>query len=330
MNKPTVMVTGASGFIGRCLCQQLVKQGHPVIGVYRNSNPPKISELNGIKPLLIDNIDDSTNWSEIPSDCDVIIHLAARVHQMNDTVANPLEAFRKVNTYGTLKLAQHAEQLGVKQFIFLSSIGVNGAATTIEKPFTENDVPRPYTPYTQSKWEAESELNKLASVSNIVVTHIRPPLVYGPGNPGNLLRLFKLVDTGLPLPFRTVKNKKSFVGIDNLVSALIKAIDHKNARNETFVVADDQSVSLPHLLRIIAQGLDVPSRLIPFPVPLLLFLTRMIGKQGPLKQLTDSLVIDNRKIKEQLEWQPIRDTDDGLIEAARAYANDKKSGQRIP
>lgn len=321
-HKLTVLVTGASGFIGRHLCQELVKQGYFVIGVYRRNNSAEQATLNGIKPFLIDQIDSATDWSDILPECNVIIHLAARVHQMRDTVSEPLEAFRKVNTQGTINLARQAAKHGVKQFIFLSSIGVNGSATPIDQPFTETDTPRPYTtPYTQSKWEAECQLNELAANSTLAVCHIRPPLVYGIGNPGNLLRLFKLVNSGLPLPFQSVHNKKHFIGIDNLVSALTKTVNNEKADNKTFVVADDDSVSLPDLLRLIAKGLGKKERLFPFPVSLLLLLTKIIGKQKPLKQLTDSLVIDNSSFKQKLNWQPVRPTDDGLIEAARSFKN---------
>lgn len=325
MDKPTVLVTGASGFVGKALCAQLVAQGYPTIGVYRKSNPPEDTDSSGVEAFLIDQLDDQTDWSEVLSQCDIVIHLAARVHQMNDTATDPLADFRRVNTAGTLNLADQAAKHDVRQFIFLSSIGVNGSSTPIDRPFTEEDTPKPYTPYTVSKHEAEIGLQELSDKSSLSTTIIRPPLVYGPNNPGNLLRLFKLVDSGLPLPFSSVKNKKSFIGIDNLVSSLIATIGHEKAMNQSFLVTDEQQISLPELLKIIAKGLDKKSLLLPFPMAPLYFMTGIIGKEGPLRQLTDSLVIDNSKIKQELGWNAVRDVDDGLLEAAKHYKENKEN-----
>jgi nucleoside-diphosphate-sugar epimerase len=242
----------------------------------------------------------------------VVISCAARAHVMNDEAGDPLTAYRNVNTAGTLKLARQAATEGVKRFIYISSVKVNGKSTTDSHRFTTHDTPSPEDAYGVSKHEAEQELKALAAETGMEVVIIRPPLVYGPGVKGNFASMIKLVEKGLPLPLGAIHNKRSMVALDNLVDLIITCIDHPAAANQTFLVSDGHDVSTTELLRGVARAMGKPSRLIPVPAPLLQWGAALIGKQDMARRLLGSLQVDISHTQECLNWNPPLTVEQGL------------------
>ena len=297
-----VLVTGAKGFVGSALCNALEAANYSVI---RSSQ--RLSEAD---------------WSQSLIGVETVVHLAARVHVMRDKSSDPLTEFRMVNVEGTLNLARLSAVTGVKRFLFLSSIGVNGADTPLNNSFTNVDVPAPHSHYATSKHEAEIGLRQIAVETGMQVVIIRPPLIYGANAPGNFGSLLRIVKRGLPLPLGAVtQNRRSFVALDNLVDLIITCINHPNAANQTFLISDGEDVSTTDLLRkmVLAQG--VASRLIPVPTALLNLCAKMIGKQDLAKRLLGNLLVDISHTQKLLNWQPIISLDEGL---RRAVINFKK------
>ncbi len=300
MNKGrlSVLVTGANGFVGRVVCEQLFARGHAVRGAARSQH-----EIPGGSFVQIATIDENTDWSEaLKGEVDVVIHLAARVHVMHDKSTNPLAEFRKVNTAGTERLARAAAKSGVRRFVYVSSIKVNGEATVGSERFTEQDVPKPQDPYAVSKWEAEQVLHRIAKETGIEVVVVRPPLVYGQGVKGNFAQMLKVLSKGIPLPLSAVSNSRSLVYVENLADALIVCAIHPAATGQTYLVSDGEDISTPDLLRSLANAMGVQTRLFYFPPSWLLFLAKMLGKAAPLERLTGSLKINSDKIRNQLGW----------------------------
>ncbi len=240
-----ICITGATGFIGHAVCELLDKKGYDLIRVSR-------SERSGY--LAVGSIDNKTDWCSVLSGIDCVVHLAARVHVLNEKSLDPREAFFKANVDGTLNLARQAVSAGVKRFVFISSIGVNGESTTGQ--FTEQSEKHPKSLYALSKHEAESGLREIEKESGIEVVIIRPPLVYGANAPGNFRRLLKLVSLHLPLPFARVNNERSFVALDNLTDFISTCIDHPAAAGETFLISDDQSISTSELVTFLSLGME--------------------------------------------------------------------------
>ena len=244
------------------------------------------------------------------------MHLAARVHVMQDNPTDPQAEFRAVNVHGTLNLARQATAAGVKRFIFLSSICVNGGVTELDKPFTSDDKPAPHSHYAVSKHEAEIGLRKIANDTGMQVVIIRPPLIYGANAPGNFGSLLSIVKRGYPLPLGDVtQNRRSFVALDNLIDLIITCINHPNAANQTFLVSDGEDVSTADLLRKMALAQSVASRLIPVPVALLNLCATMIGKQPIAQRLLGNLQVNISHTQKLLGWQPIISLDEGLRRA---------------
>ncbi|CAN0591406.1 unnamed protein product, partial [Ectocarpus sp. 12 AP-2014] len=241
-----------------------------------------------------------------------IVHCAARAHIMQDEVADPLAEYRKVNLEGTLNLARHAAEAGVKRFVFISSIKVNGEQTPLDRPFTEDDTPAPEDPYGVSKFEAERELQQLAADSALELVIIRPPLVYGSGVKGNFASMVQLIKKGLPMPLGAVHNKRSLVGLDNLVDLIVKCIDHPAAANEVFLAGDGNDLSTTDLLRGVARAMGKPARLIPVPAALLMFAASVLGKKTMAQRLLGSLQVDISKARQVLGWQPPVTVEEGL------------------
>lgn len=319
LNNLTVLITGANGFVGRCLCQQLFDIGVHVCSVSRGKfQEPSTSSFT------IDGIDANTDWGDAFNGVDVVVHCAARVHVMNDSSAAPLAEFREVNTYGTLNLARQAAEAGVKRFIFLSSIKVNGEYTT-EQPFASGDTNVPLDPYGLSKYEAEQGLLKIGQETGLEVVIIRPPLVYGPGVKANFLSLLRWVHKGVPLPLGMINNKRSFVALDNLVDLICVCIDHPNAKGQIFLVSDDDDLSTTELLQGMAKALGRPSRLIPVPMFVLNSGARLLGKADIAQRLFASLQVDISKTKELLDWTPPITVEQGLKKVAEAYIRGEKS-----
>jgi nucleoside-diphosphate-sugar epimerase len=257
-------------------------------------------------------VDGLTAWADLLLGQDVVIHTAARAHVMEDEVADALAEYRRVNVDGTLNLARQAAAAGVKRFIFISSIKVNGEQTPLGQPFTADDTPAPEDAYGISKWEAEQGLLQLASETDMEVVIIRPPLVYGPGVKGNFANMIKLVSKGLPLPLGAIHNQRSLVALDNLVDLIVTCIDHPAAANQVFLAGDGQDLSTTRLLRCVARALGKPSRLIPVPASFLKLAAALLGKKAVAQRLLGSLQLDISKARHLLGWTPPITVEEGF------------------
>jgi len=308
-----ILLTGATGFVGQKLLCVLKENELCVLG----RSAPKSNK--GIQFFKKD-ISASEDYTKPLIDVDVIIHVAARVHIMNDCVGDPLQAFRNVNTYGTLDLAQQAADAGVKRFIFISSIKVNGESTKSGCPFKPDDNFIPTDPYGLSKYEAEVGLRKIAIETGMEMVIIRPPLVYGPGVKANFASMMKWMNKGLPLPLGGIKgNKRSLVSVDNLVDLIIACIEHPKAANQTFLVSDDADVSTSQLLSNIAKAFNVPNRMLPIPSSWFILAAKLIGKPAISERLCGSLQVDVSKTKELLNWYPRYSSAESMKKTADAF-----------
>ena len=264
------------------------------------------------------------NWSVALQGVDAVIHLAARVHVMNDIASDPLTEFRKVNVDGTLNLARQAAQARVRRFIFISSIKVNGEATQAGRPFTADDMVNPQDPYAVSKLEAEQGLLKIARETGMEVVIIRPPLVYGAGVKANFLSMMRAVKSGLPLPLGAIDNRRSLVYVENLVSLILKCIEHPAAANQVFLAADGEDLSTTGLLLACAKALGVKARLLPVPQKLIELGAALIGKRNVAQRLCGNLQIDISKARSLLGWEPPFSVADGLKKTAVALCETDK------
>ncbi|MCT7995243.1 UDP-glucose 4-epimerase family protein [Laspinema olomoucense] len=324
-----ILLTGITGFVGQHLSCRLVSEGHNVYGTIRKNKD--IGKLSAeVQPVLIDSL-----TSPLPeaflNNVDAIVHLAARVHQMKDVNNNDaLTLYRQINTKATINLAKQAARIGVRRFIYLSSIKVHGEEQDPSNtPYTEQDICHPKEPYAQSKWEAEQLLNQLAQETSLEIVILRPPLIYGSDVKANFLKLIELIKKGIPLPFGQVENRRSLVYVDNLVDAIIPCLTHPNAKNQTFLISDGQDLSTPDLIRKIAYYLDRPCHLLPVPPSLLKVAgnfadmgEKLLGRSLPLNtptidRLLGSLVVDSSKIRNTLNWQPPFTIDEGLQQTLR-------------
>lgn len=267
---------------------------------------------------VVGDFDAQTNWVSTVDSCDVVIHLAARAHVMHDQSIDPLSEFRRVNVDGTLNLARQAAAKGVRRFIFVSSIKVNGEFTKVS-PFTADDVPCPLDPYGVSKMEAEAGLRQIALETGMEVVIIRPPLVYGPRVKANFLAMMRWLNKGVPLPFGSIHNKRSLVALDNLVDLIITCIDHPKAANQIFLISDDHDLSTTELLAKISNLLGRSHRLMPVPQKLLELSLTLIGKKDLSQRLCGSLQVDISKTKELLGWSPPVSVDEGLEKTVKAF-----------
>jgi nucleoside-diphosphate-sugar epimerase len=315
-----VLVTGANGFIGKPLCAAVMKKYGSVKAAVRISG----DGAPNMETIAIGNIDGTTDWTQALQGIQVVVHLAARAHKLRDNVADPLAEYRRVNVDGTLNLAGQALQAGVKRFIFISTIKVNGEQTPLGRPFRAEDQPSPADAYAISKREAEDGLRELCSNSTMEFVIIRPPLVYGPGVKGNFLSLLRWLDKGLPLPLASIRNKRSLVAVDNLVDLIMTCIAHPAAANQTFLVSDSEDLSTPELLQRTASAIGKQVLLWRAPVGLLHFAAQCFGKTAAIHRLCGSLQLDIRKTREQLDWQPPVGVDQALLSTARHYLGDRK------
>lgn len=310
-----VLVTGANGFIGRALCKRLVEDRWSVTAAIRQ---PETTEIDHrIRLVKVRGIDERTNWGRILEGIDIIVHLAARVHILSEHAIDPLDAFRRVNVKGTVKLAQKASGAGVRRFIYLSSVKVNGEGN--KKAYNEENAPQPEDPYGISKMEGEIEVEAACNASDMEWVAIRPPLVYGAGVKANFRALMNLVHKRIPLPLATVRNRRSFIYLGNLVDSIITCMTHHAAAGRTYLVSDDRDVSTPELIRLIAASLNTPSYLFPFPPSVLWFVGKLLGKADTMKRLIGSLSVDISKIKNELSWQPPFSMESGLMNTAKWY-----------
>jgi nucleoside-diphosphate-sugar epimerase len=309
-----VLVTGASGFVGSRLCAHLAKQGWQVRAAVRivHGIPPS----DGIERHVVTDIGPQTGWSEALSGVEAVVHLAARVHVMHESAMEGLREHRRVNTGGTVALAHAAARSGVQRFVYLSTIKVNGERTT-DKPFTENDAPDPMDAYGQSKLEAEEALSGIAADTALPITVFRPPLIYGPGVKGNFRRLISLVHRRIPLPFASICNQRSLLGVDNLVSAIETALCRPQPVTGTFLISDGADLSTPELVHRIAAAMGRHPLVFPFPTSLLQAAASIAGKGEQARRVIESLRIDSSKLRRELQWNPPVDIDSGIASAVQ-------------
>lgn len=311
-----ILVTGATGFIGKFLCRRLLVEGWIVYGTLRPSEDP-VSLVAGVQPVIIEPLGPETSWNKSLAGIDTVIHLAARVHIMADPSADPLNEFRRVNVEGTLKLARDAVKAGVKRFIYISSIKVNGEETSTA--YTQDSLPNPTDPYGISKWESEQGLRQISSETGLEVVIIRPPLAYGPGVKANFLQLMRVVSRGVPLPFASIQNRRSFIFVENLVDALTRCATHPKAAGQTYLVSDGEDVSTAELIHRIAHALDKRALLFPFPINFMRLAGKALGKSSALDRVFGSLVVDTSKIRSELGWRAPFTMDQGLRETAEWF-----------
>lgn len=304
-----VLVTGANGFVGRALCPHLVALGHEVVPVVRRACGMPLERI----------VHDEASWMEVLDGCDAVIHLAARAHIMQDQERDPLRAFRASNVDTTIDLAKRAVNVGVRRFVFMSTIKVNGEETSLGCSFSPDDLVEPKDPYAVSKWEAEQELLKIAQRSGLEVVIIRPPLVYGPGVKGNFVSLIEWVKSGVPLPLGAIHNQRSMIALDNLVSFTTLCADMDTspaAKSQIFLVSDGEDVSTTLLLRRVAKAYGLSSRLFPVPEPIMRMAALWMGKSSVVERLFGSLVINNSKASQMLGWHPPTSMDEQLKKMA--------------
>jgi UDP-glucose 4-epimerase len=301
-----ILVTGASGFVGSRLIGHHQHQSRSEGMQFRAiTRKPLVSDSACVEVHTIDNIDFTTDWSDALVGVDVVVHLAARVHVMNDHADNPLQEYRKANVASTLHLAQQAAMAGVKRFIFLSSIKVNGEKTKSGQPFTEESPPHPEDPYGVSKLEAEEGIRAISEQTGMEFVIIRPPLIYGPGVKANYLKLMQLVQRHFPLPLAGISNRRSMLALDNLIDFILLTAKHPQAANQLFLLSDGQSLSTAQLMNEIARAMGLASaRLFAIPVPVLQLIAKCLGQSAAIERLTDSLEIDSQKASQLLQWNP--------------------------
>jgi nucleoside-diphosphate-sugar epimerase len=306
-----LLVTGGSGFVGSALIKRLLSEHREVFAVGR-------SEVDlPVETVKVSSFSELGALGNKLGSVDVVVHCAARAHIMNDDTQDPLAEYRKVNVDGTLNLARHAAESGVKRFVFVSSIKVNGEQTLPGNPFTEDVAPAPEDPYGISKYEAEQQLQALSAETGMELVIIRPPLVYGPGVKGNFASMIRLMEKGLPLPLGAVGNKRSLVALDNLVDLIVTCVDNPAAANQVFLAGDGQDLSTTDLLRGVANAMGKSAWLLPVPDGLLMLGASMLGKRAVAQRLLGSLQVDISKAREILGWQPPVSVEEGLARAVR-------------
>lgn len=307
-----VLVTGSNGFIGAALCRELPLRGHHPICTVR-------SAARGDADFVVGEITGQTLWSLPLTACESVVHLAARVHVMREKEVDPLTICREINVNGTLNLARQAVISGVRRFVYLSSVKVNGEWTLSGKQFAEQDQAAPQDAYAISKHEAEQGLLKIARGTGMEVVIIRPPLVYGPGVKANFLSMMRWLHKGLPLPLGAIHNKRSLVALDNLIDLIITCLDHPAAANQVFLAGDGEDLSTPDLLRRLGLALGKPARLLPVPVSLLKAGAALLGKRDVAQRLCGSLQVDISKARNLLGWNPPISVEEGLRRTAQGF-----------
>ena len=298
-----ICITGANGFIGKSLCKALNSSDKSIRGFVRTLDPNK--NYTKIEYLSVGDISSKINWKDQLNGYDCIVHCAGRAHVMNKN--EDLDVYHLVNTEGTRRLAEQAAAVGVKKFVYLSSVKVNGESTgkiDNNKIFTNNDIPEPQDAYSISKFKAEKVLWEISAKTGLEVVIVRLPSVYGKDVKGNLARLIKLVKLGIPLPLSMVQNQRSMIGIDNLVDLIIKCIDHPVVSGKTFLVSDGEDLSTTDLINHIGISMGRKARLFPVPIFLLKLLGSILGKQKEINRLVGSLKIDSSYTQEILNWTP--------------------------
>ncbi len=316
-----ILITGATGFVGRALFKNLKSKKKYLIHLSARTNQEKLFE--GGKAFNIGEIDFNTNWNDALDGVDCIVHCAARAHMSEKKQTDSLNSYRRVNVDGTINLAKQAMAIGIKRFIFLSSIKVNGEGTIASKSFKYNDISQPEDAYGISKWEAEQALLEISKQTGLEVVIIRPPLVYGEGVKGNFLRLLNLVYKRIPLPFAKINNLRSFIALDNLIDLIICCIDHPKAAGKTFLVSDSEDLSTTDLIIKLFKLMDKSPRLFQVPQLIIQLIGRLAGKSLEVKRLLGSLRVDNSYTREILGWSPALSLDESLEKTVRWYLKNR-------
>ncbi len=315
-----VLVTGATGFVGSALVARLSNDSrYKVRAAVRRSNWRSAS---AIEVARVSELAANADWGASLHDVQYVVHTAARVHVMQDRASDPLQEYRRCNVDGTLALARQAAEHNVRRFVFISSIKVNGESTPAGKPFRADDTPRPVDPYGISKLEAEAGLKEIASSTGMELVIIRPPLVYGPGVGANFRRLMQWLHAGTPLPFGAIDNRRSLVGIDNLIDLIIRTLDHSAATGRVLLASDDEDLSTTSLMRRLALHLRCPARLFPVPAAVLRLGAALVGKSATISRLCDSLQLDVSETRRVLDWTPPVGLDEGLSRTAAEFLNE--------
>ena len=309
-----VALTGSSGFIGRHLVFCLLRHGHTVTCVSRTP-----AEVEGTLQRRISDYLDVSEVAQAISSAEIVIHLAARAHIMKDTAPSPTLEYRRANCDTALAVANASASVGVKRFIFVSSIGVNGNRSTV--PFKHSDAPKPKELYAISKLEAEINLRTFCANAGLPLVIVRPPLVYGPACPGNFARLMRIIKRGLPLPLASISNRRSYISIRSLTNFLSLCVTHPNAVNELFLVSDDDDVSTPELVRLIANAMGKSPNLWPFPPSMLKYAAQMLGRMSIYDGLASDLQVDIEHTRKTLGWRPVQTVKDGIFEMVQAFSN---------
>lgn len=314
LSKKIILVTGADGFIGKYLCRRLIASGFNIRAAMRGPGSKNADKHDFV---YIGNISGSTDWSQALYGVDIVIHLAGCAHIMNDPRGIFLEFLRETNVFGAEHLARMAVNAGVKRFIFISSVKVNGEGRP--HPYTEEDIPSPQDVYGVSKWEAENLLTSIVSETGLEMVILRLPLVYGPGVKANFRSLIKLASTGLPLPFKGINNRRSFIYLGNLVDAIITCIVHPLAAGETFLVSDVHDISTPDLIKIIAFAMNKKPLMFFLHPFILKALCKVVGRGEEIEKLTGTLLIDSSKIRNLLGWKPPFTIEEGIKKTLESY-----------
>ena len=314
-----ILVTGSTGFVGQRLCTVLREHGLAVREAVRRS----AASTYGRVLAPVGEIDERTDWRRAVEGAIGVIHLAGRAHVMREEAADPLAVYRRINVAGTARLAQQAAAAGVQRFVFASSIKVNGEATS-GRVFTETDAPAPLDAYGISKHEAEAELKRIGRETGMEIVVVRPTLVYGPGVKGNFLSLLRWVRRGLPLPLARCDNRRSLVGLDNLVDLLRRCATDARAAGHTFLAGDGEDLSTPELIRRLSRALGVRARLLPVPAAWLRFAARSVGRPGIYDRLCGSLQVDIGHARQVLGWTPPVSVDEQLARTARWFEAELK------
>lgn len=309
-----LLITGARGFVGTALNRALAGLHRQTRCAIRTKDQASHGDT-----VTIGNIDECTDWRPALCGVDSVIHLAGRAHIMRDPATDPLAEYRRINVDGTVKLARDAAAQGVRRLIFLSSAKVHGEYFREDRPFSEGDTPHPEDPYGRSKLEAEQALQRVAEDTGLEVAVLRPPLVYGPGVKGNFLRLLRLIDSGMPLPLASIRNRRSLIFVGNLVDAIITCTDAPAAAGKTYLVSDGEDISTPALIRKLAAAMGKTPRLLPCPPALLNLGAALLGKRATAMRLTESLTVDASDLQRELGWQPRYSLDQGLNATAQWY-----------
>lgn len=313
-NYKIVLVTGTNGFIGRYLCASLKEKGFIVRAAIRGN----VRDVSGVDEYIqVGDINESTDWLRAIQGVDFVVHLAGRAHVMDEQESDSASVYHRINVLGTKRLAEQAAQSGVKRFIFISSVKVNGEGSQVS--YTERDVPVPQDAYGISKREAEDSLACVALETGLQMVILRLPLVYGPGVKANFKNLIKIAGSGLPLPFKGINNRRNFIYLGNLVDAIIACITHPLAAGETFLVSDGQDVSTPDLIKMIACTMNKKAVLFFLHPSILKALCKIVGKDKELEKLTGTLLVDSSKIRNLLGWKPPFAFEQGIQETVNYY-----------